>query len=380
MSLLGVHLTLLIGRGAPAPAPPRLLEALDSVEVRQPGEGSTSAFQLTFRVGRGGARDLSDYPLLRLPLLAPDNRVVLTVTLRGRPRVLMDGIIAQQRLEPGNRPGAATLTVKGVDLSGMMDRERRTAEHPGLPDREIVHKLCARYARHGVVPRILPTQRAAAPNPVRQVPVQRCTDLEYITTLGQRHGYVFAMKPGPVPLTCTAYWGPPLESTVPQRALSVNLGGETNVTSLDFQHDGETPARVSAEVQDSGAGRRLPARTFTGRRPPLALFPALGPGPGARRELLDPSASGLPYAEVLGRAQARTDITAGEAVAARGELDVMRYGDVLEPRRLVGVRGAGFLHDGSYIVRQVTHVLRKGEYRQSFTLAREGLGSTTQVV
>jgi hypothetical protein len=63
-----------------------------------------------------------------------------------------------------------------------------------------------------------------------------------------------------------------------------------------------------------------------------------------------------------------------------GELDAARYGGVLEPRGLVGVRGAGYLHDGLYYVKQVTHTLRRGAYRQKFTLTREGYGSTVPVV
>ena len=45
---------------------------------------------------------------------------------------------------------------------------------------------------------------------------------------------------------------------------------------------------------------------------------------------------------------------------------------MLQPRGLVGVRGAGFSYDGLWYVKRVTHNIRKEEYKQSFTLAREG--------
>ena len=63
-----------------------------------------------------------------------------------------------------------------------------------------------------------------------------------------------------------------------------------------------------------------------------------------------------------------------------GELDVGRYGDVLSARALVGVRGAGYQHDGFWYVKRVSHEIKPGAYKQSFTLAREGHGSTTPVV
>ena len=57
-----------------------------------------------------------------------------------------------------------------------------------------------------------------------------------------------------------------------------------------------------------------------------------------------------------------------------------RYGDILRPRRLVGVRGAGWMFDGFYYVSNVTHRIKKGEYTQSFTLKREGFGAISPVV
>jgi hypothetical protein len=36
--------------------------------------------------------------------------------------------------------------------------------------------------------------------------------------------------------------------------------------------------------------------------------------------------------------------------------------------------------DGIYYVNSVTHSLSRGEYRQQFTLSREGFGTTTAVV
>jgi hypothetical protein len=89
--------------------------------------------------------------------------------------------------------------------------------------------------------------------------------------------------------------------------------------------------------------------------------------------------SGLNAVQAFGRAQAMTDASV-DAVVVEGELDALRYGNLLQPRGLVGVRGAGYLHDGFWYVKRVKHSLQKGQYRQQFTLAREGLGSTTPVV
>ena len=61
-------------------------------------------------------------------------------------------------------------------------------------------------------------------------------------------------------------------------------------------------------------------------------------------------------------------------------LTVERYGHVLQARRLVGVRGAGTAYDGLYFVKSVTTSIGRGSFKQSFSLARNGLISITPVV
>src|SRR5262245_1664674 len=139
MSLSAVRLTLLLGRNVPLPAPAPLAEALESVEVKHSDEGR-SGFQVVFQAGRGGA-DRADYALLGNPLLDPLGRVVLVVTFGAFPRVLMDGIITNRQLTPGKGPGEAKVTLTGEDLSLLMDREEKTAEHPAQHEGVIALKI-----------------------------------------------------------------------------------------------------------------------------------------------------------------------------------------------------------------------------------------------
>lgn len=71
---------------------------------------------------------------------------------------------------------------------------------------------------------------------------------------------------------------------------------------------------------------------------------------------------------------------ASESISVSGSLDVLRYGQVLRSRMLVGVRGAGVAYDGLYYVDSVTHNLKRGEYKESFQLSRDGLISLTPTV
>jgi hypothetical protein len=69
-----------------------------------------------------------------------------------------------------------------------------------------------------------------------------------------------------------------------------------------------------------------------------------------------------------------------DAISGNGTLDVVRYGRPLQSRMLVGVRGAGLAYDGMYYVNSVTHNIKRGEYKQNFSLSRDGLISPTPKV
>jgi phage protein D len=377
MSLLGVRLTLLIGPTVALPAPPPLIEAVHEVEVTHRDDG-LSGFSITFSVGRAGPSALMDYALLASPLLRPFNRVIVVVTFNATPHVLMDGIISRQELAQGQEPGTSTLTIKGEDVSVAMDREERSAEHPAQTEALIAAKLILGYAQYGLIPVVIPPAGFDVPLPIERIPVQQGTDLDYLRKLAEVHGHVFYVTPGPVLFTNYAYWGPPVRVGLPQRAITVNMGPETNAKLDEAAKDGLGTTSVEGQVQDAQTGQKVPVRTFGSLRPPLASMPSwLVDGLNVRRQQL--RESGANAAQAMAKAQGAMEATT-DVVKLEGELDAGSYGGVLQARALVGVRGAGFSYDGLYYVRRVTHKIGFGRYSQRFELAREGLGSTTPVV
>ncbi len=376
MTPLGTHLTLLIGPTVPVPAPPPFLEALDAVTVTHSDQGR-SGFQITFRAGRGGS-DALDYALLSNPLLRPFNRMVLIVTFGAVPRVLMDGMITDQQFSPSNQPGASSLTVTGEDVSIMMDLEEKSVEHPAQPEAVIALKIIASYAQYGLIPMVIPPPSIDVPLPIERVPVQQVTDLEYLQQMAERFGYVFYVVPGPAPLINTAYWGPPIRVGVPQRAITVNMGPNSNAEISNSRYDGLATNFVKGRVQDGRLNETVPVQTFASTRPPLASQPVWATQGQVRTRRF--RQSGVDTMQAFTRAQAETDASTDQVVELSGELDASRYGALLRPRALVGVRGAGYSYDGIYYVKQVTHTIRKGDYKQNFTLTREGLGAISPAV
>ena len=374
-----IHLTLLIGPSLPLPAPPTLMEALQSVEITQRDEGS-SGFQIAFSLSRGTLLDVLDYTMLLGPQLKPFSRVIVMVTVNGIPGLLIDGVITHRQHKPDTEPGDALVTITGEDVSVMMDLQEKRTVHPALPDFAIATKLILSYPQYGMIPNVIPPVVSDPPLPMQRVPTQQGTDLQMLRLLASRNGFVFFVSPGPAPLTNTAYFGPPPRIGLPQPALAIGLGRNSNVSKLDFAYNALSGATIDDSVEDSLSGATLPVKTFAGTRlPPFAFNPGVSPL-NTTRTLLADTCSGIDIVQAFGRAQARTDVSTDAIVTATGELDVLRYGRTLSARGTVGVRGAGFTHDGLYYVKQVTHKISRESYTQSFTLTREGEGSLLPAV
>jgi hypothetical protein len=372
--LKGIHLTLLIGPGVPIPAPEPVTDALTAVSVTSGRD--RSGFQLTFAVSK---KSLLQTTLLPAGFFDPiTTRVIIVVTAGGVPTVLIDGVVTRQEIAPSNEPGQSTLTITGEDLSVLMDIvEMPFMRYPNMPEPAIVDVVLAKYAFLGIVPAVIPPLFFSIPLITGRIPTQTGTDLEYVKLLARRCGHVFFIKPGPAPGANIAYWGPDFTVPIPQPALSVNMDAETNVASLSFSLDGLAKKIVVLTIFDPVTRRipiPIPVPNLNLLRPPLGARLT----PPAKVEFPD-YLTELDASQVLSRALGIL-LSASDAITGSGQLDVLRYGGILQARQVVGVRGAGIAYDGLYYVQSVTHTIKRGEYKQSFNLSRDGLISLTPLV
>jgi len=366
----GVRLSLYIGPLVPVPVNHEILDALDSVQVEVASGDTQSGFELVFRLSRRS-------PLHTLFLLTggasiPVVRVVIVATLGGTAEVLMDGVMTHHEIRDD---GPSTmLAVKGKDLSALMDIiELDGLPYPAMPAFARVNLALLKYVGFGVIPMVIPTIIEDVPIPIERIPVQQGTDYQYIKTLAASSGYVFYVDPGPVVGTSRAYFGPEIRVGPPQPALNLDLDlPHRNVEGLTFQFDKENKEMpiVAIQEQFSKAPIGIPIPDINPLSPPLGLIPPLPP----KLKYLPYTAKFKPWVALMhGFAYASQH---GDAVFGSGTLDVARYGRILKSRQLVGVRGAGEAFDGLYYVTKVTHTIKRGEYKQSFSLARNGLLST----
>ena len=369
-----LYLTVLIGPVVAAPAPKPLMDALTSAEITQVDVGK-SGFQLRFTLSNRS-------PLQTLFLLSagapiPMLRVILVATPGAIPQVLMDGVVTHHEVTPDAMKGSSTLTITGEDLTKVMDQIDLTGvPYPGMSPDVRVLTILAKYAAFGIVPEVIPAFVPDIPVPVDRIPTQKGTDLAYINQLAKEAGYVFYIEPGPLPGISRAYWGPQVKIGVPQPALNVNMDAWTNVESLTFTYEPQNAVMPVVFIQDETSKMVLPIPipAVNPLNPPLG---AVIPTPQTIEEMDDTAK--LNPGEAIMRGIARAAET-GDVVTGQGKLDVLRYGQILSPRQLVGVRGAGLGFDGLHYVQKTTHELKLGEYKQSFTLKRNGIVSNVPVV
>nr|WP_298143340.1 hypothetical protein [uncultured Pseudomonas sp.] len=373
-----VHLTLLIGPIIPLPVPAMLIDALEEARVTSSATGA-SGFQLRFKIN--SKSELNTLFLIAVgnntSVGTPPLRVVLIVTLEGRPQPLFDGVVTNVEVQAGqnNQPGSITIT--GEDLTKVMDLiDFSGLPYPAMPIAARVALICAKYAAFGIIPLPIPELFLDVPIPIERIPAQQGTDLAYIRQLAEEVGHVFYIEPGEAPLTNIAYFGPEIKVGIPQPALNIDMDAHTNVESLNFSFDptkGVLPI-VFIQNQMTRVPIPIPIPNLNPLQPPLGLLST----PLANLKIMKNTAKMNPMQAImagLGEAKKSQD-----AVSANGSLDVLRYGRILKPRRLVGVRGAGIAYDGLYYVDSVTSTLGRGKFSQSFNLTRNGLISITPTV
>lgn len=378
MSVQSLNLSLWLGASTPSAAPGALVACLQSVSVSCTDDGP-SGFQIQFNADRSASRS-TDYSLLQNPLLQEANRALVLLTLNGQTSVLIDGIITRQELTFDAANGKASLSVTGEDLSVLMDLTEQSQPYESMSASAIVQKILGNYGSYGITAQVQASLLDQPLPAAEKILRQKCTDREYLQWLAASFGYVFCVRPDRQPGRNIAYWGPQPRSS-PQPPLNVDMGPYTNVASLSFQHNALAAQAVSGTVQDAfqqtsqqiqtqgPSSASTPLATNTGTKDVRSLL---------RTRLLVESGGVINQAKAT--ATGLTDTSFQQVLVAQGELDGLRYGAVLAVPGLVTLRGAGQSYDGSYYVKRVNHTIGRGQYRQSFTLTREGRGSTISKV
>src|ERR1019366_2479853 len=139
----------------PVTAPRVVLDALAEVEVKIEDVGQ-SGFQLIFSIDKQSPLQILFLLTGGMPLLFM--RVILIATVNGVSSVLIDGVITNNQISPGDKGSNSTLTITGKDLTALMDQSNWSGfPYPACPREARVALLLAKYAFFGVIPLVIPS-------------------------------------------------------------------------------------------------------------------------------------------------------------------------------------------------------------------------------
>jgi len=276
---------------------------------------------------------------------------------------LIDGPIAgfdsRMRSEPGQ--SAITLTVR--DDSVHLNREENVSRFENLLDHEVATRIFEEFEQ------IASTDIHDTPASGSSLPpvvVQRGTAMQILRSLARRQGMHAYVLPGDSPgetVGCFKAFSTQTDGLPPL----ILLGDGRNIETFNTGHNAQSPATVRTSTLG------ITDKTVTTRTSSFRDLERLGEEAAFENETETATRILPPHiGESLDPDQAVLTEAANAAYAfeATGTVRGHCYQDVLQPYRVVSVRGINSRLSGDYLVTQVTHTLNRSNYGQSFTVRR----------
>ncbi len=294
------------------------------------------------------------------------SKVELSVTLFDEKTLLMAGYVTQIRPSIATDENASVVEIYGLDGSCLMSMEEKINAWPNKSDSDIARTV---FQSYNLTPEVEDTQ-IVHDEAVATI-IQRETDIQFLKRLARRNGFECFVKGD------KGYFRKPVLIQVPQPVLAAHFGPATNLVSFEARLNALKPAAVEMHQIDT-IGKQIQSvavdtsqQRHLGRDNPASVS-APG-GIGARLFVKHAMATGLPEMENLCRAL----FDEGEwLIEAKGELESVAYGTVLQARSLVPIKGVGEIFSGLYYVTKVKHLFKVDRYTQQFMARRNALAPT----
>jgi phage protein D len=292
----------------------------------------------------------------------------------GRLPTVFAGYITDVQLEFGSEPGQSFVEVTAIDACVLMSLEEKISSWPNLTDSDIVRQIVGSYG----LP-LTADSTATVHQESDTTVTQRGTDIRFVRDLAHRNGFEFYFEPG-VSGDVTAFFRAPQLGGVAQPDLAIQFGASGNLHRFSARLTGQRPLTVSTQQLDVKSNSTNSAKAETmqltalGARDVNALvrgqLNGLVKPKGADAQMLVLGSPTSDSTELRTLAQAVRD-EAAWFITASGEVNTDAYQNVLRPRKLVLVKGAGRQYSGRYYVTRVVHeITMEGLYVQRFEARR----------
>ncbi len=284
-------------------------------------------------------------------------------------RALIDGPIVGRDTNVSSQPGQSSVTILVHDDSVYLNREEGVENFGNKSDSEIAQQIYAGLEQISST-RIDSTQ---PPAEQRSEEVLRGTHMRLLRTLARRnnmHAYVLPGAQAGASVGVFESYPTEPDGLTPL----VLTGSDRNIETFDLRHDEESPCNVEV------ATLSITDKVVTTRRAEYRDVELLGTQasvtdtnavatcrlrPGERQD-----------ADIQSRIEAEVRRNSF-SIVARGVVRRGCYADILEPYRMVTVRGVTPQESGDYVISSVVHTLTRSEHRQEFALVRNARSSSS---
>lgn len=363
--------------GSYEPIPPEIIPTIEEITVEQKMDAVWEAnIKLKIR-----ADDKGNWINKPQDLLKPFTRVRIEVKVGNSNSVpLIDGSVVGHDLSMSSEPGESHVTITIADDSVYLHRNDEIKIHEAAANTvDHIVQECFR----GFEDRIKPTCIEPVSRPAPQL-VQRGSRMELLRRLGKEFNMHVYVLPGSekgrsigcfCSLPTKGKKGFMDSASLPNSgefAPLILLGPERNIKSFDAKNDCQAPAEVTSAFLDPKS--KKPARSTKASPESIGL---IGDKMGHASTTKLPARYLSSYyvgilnqpESVLGEAERLS-----YAIEATGSVFTNIYPNILQPYRMIKVKGVGPEYSGSYLITQVTHTITPADYTQSFTL--KGIAAT----
>jgi hypothetical protein len=371
----GIKVAVRTGQKKPTLVNEQIINSIESIEVKNNTEGR-DVFKITFKIGRRGQGDYSDYNLIKDEFFKPFNRVQLTLIINSSENILIDGLVTLQELNPSISPRESSFSIFGEDISLVMDLKEQYVNYEDQSHSSIARTIISSYSAYGLKENVVLPAIEQTPSSSERIHSQLSTHWIYLNDIAKLYDFIFFTEPTETLGTDRTYWGPLNLAGKIQQPLSFNNGPQTNVHSINVRNDPLKPTTIGGTFQEPFTGEPREINIKDSKRINLSKNPSLTSFEDyTRLQLL--RGSGLTHAQWMAKAQSQVDCSTS-AITVTGELNVFRYGTILRARNRVELGGVGDTYHGMYYVTNVTHSISREKYSQNFVLTREGVGSKSK--
>lgn len=343
------------------PAPRELLQAIDEITVEQEiGMAWEGRIRIPIHADERGTWTGQDESYL-----VPFGRARIEIRPPGGDfKALVDGPVVGFDSRMSSEPEGSSVTLIVRDDSASLNRRDGIEVFEDVPDHRIAEQI---YSNTGTV--IASYDVDPTPDPPGTLPravVRRGTEMELLKYLAGRQGMYAYVLPGKKPgQSIGCFKALPAKSDgLPPLVL---LGADRNTESFRVRYDALLPASLEASMLMAEDKSLVSAVSDFSR---ISLLGAEGAYQGLTGDATQVLRPDRIWSADVERAVAAGTERACYAYEATGSTLSDGYPDVLQPYRIVVIRGANARLSGEYLIRKVRHTITRSGYVQAFTLIR----------